>query len=482
MTTLNNIAATGFTDELVKPLERNSSPFRNFAIVWAVATLFHMAHSGVFDTRLNFALLTITALYVLFRPSLPAFLALILLQLLDLAVQMPNATNHWVFTGLVNLTILQAFLYCVYKNKTFAVDEMDVYDAFAPAARIEVLILYGYAVFHKLNSGFFSPEVSCARTLLEAQHLDQIILIFPQIVPLNPFFTLFVELAILVMLCFRRTRSFGILTGLLFHLVLSYSSYNAFFDFTSMVLAAYFLFTNDDFNRRADQWRKNSRQSIRSYFDSYSVAKLIAICVSLMFILGIIAFLNKRLKTFEEFHLHFFWTLYAIVITYVFARFLFVKKESDDQNLFALKTKWFLVLPVVVFLNGASPYLGLKTDNSYSMFSNLRTEGGVTNHYIVPASAQLFGYQSNLVEVVSSTDERLQRLADHDELMVLFEFKRHLQKYDVGEVVYRLNGKLDVFRKGETEMKGTLQPESPLLLRTMKFRNISKNEPQPCAH
>jgi hypothetical protein len=116
------------------------------------------------------------------------------------------------------------------------------------------------------------------------------------------------------------------------------------------------------------------------------------------------------------------------------------------------------------------------------MFSNLRTEGGVTNHYIVPASAQIFGFQSNLIEIVSTSDERLRRLAEEDQLMVLFEFKRYLKKHDVDEVVYRLNGKLDVYRKGETQMTGILEPESALLFRLMKFRNISKYDPQPCAH
>lgn len=482
MTNAHTQNLSGFPGDLAPPVQRESSPFRNFAIVWAIATLFHMAHSGVFDTRLNFALLTIAALYVLFKPSLSGFIALILLQLLDIGIQMPNATNHWIFTGLVNVTILVSVFYCVFKKKSFNIDETEVYETFAPVARVEVLILYFWAVFHKLNSGFFAPEVSCATTLLEAQHLDSLILIFPQIISFNPYFTIIIELAILVMLYFKSTRNIAILTGLLFHLVLSYSSYNAFFDFTSMVMAAYFLFTHQEFNRCADQWRKNSRQRIKSLFNSYSVSKLVVVCVAVVALLGLIALLNKRLRTFEEFHLHFFWTLYAVVLTYVIVRFLFIKRRTDEANAFVFRSKWFIVLPVIVFLNGASPYLGLKTENSYSMFSNLRTEGGETNHYLVPASVQIFDYQANLVEIVSSTDESLQRLVEANELMVLFEFKRYLRKYDVEEVVYRLNGKLDVYRKAETQMAGVLAPEPALLYRLMKFRNISKFEPQPCAH
>lgn len=482
MTNAHTQNLSGIPGNLAPTVQRESSPFRNFAIVWAIATLFHMAHSGVFDTRLNFALLTIAALYVLFRPSLSGFIVLVLLQLLDIAVQMPLATNHWIFTGLINVTILVSVVFCVIRKKSFIIDEAEVYDTFAPVARVEVLILYFWAVFHKLNSGFFAPEVSCATTLLEAQHFDPLILIFPQIVSVNPYFTIIIELAILVMLYIKRTRNIAILIGLLFHLVLSYSSYNAFFDFTSMVMAAYFLFTHQEFHRCVEQWRKNSRQRIKSLFKSYSVGKFVAVCVFAIALLGLIALLNKRLRTFQEFHLHFFWTLYAVVLTYVIVRYLFIKKRTDERNAFSFRSKWFIILPVIVFLNGASPYLGLKTENSYSMFSNLRTEGGVTNHFLVPASMQIFDYQSNLVEIVSSSDERLQGLADEDKLMVLFEFKRYLQKYDVEEVTYRLNGKLDVYRNTETQMTGILAPESPVLYRLMKFRNISKHEPQPCVH
>jgi hypothetical protein len=478
METVTQAPPTRYSANLSQFPLRDSSAFRNFAIVWAMASLFHMAHSGLFDTRLNLALLTIAALYVLFRPSISGFIALVLLQLLDVVFRMPNVTNHWLFTALVNLTILHCVLYAVYKKRSFDVDETEVYNTFAPVARIEVLILYGWAVFHKFNSGFFSPEVSCATELLKAQHLNGIISLFPQITFFNAYFTIVVELAILAMLPFHRTRNAGILLGFIFHLVLSYSSYNAFFDFTSMIIAAYFLFTNHDFNSRVDQWKENIRLAVKSFFKKYSFRKLMIACLSVLAVLAIVSVLNKILKDFRLFHLYFFWTLYGLTLTYILARFLFVKNQRvDTQKPFALRSKSFLILPLIVFLNGASPYLGLKTENSYAMFSNLRTEGGITNHYIVPASLQVFGYQSDMVEIVSSSDVKLHRLAEQHQLMVLFEFKNHLQKYRPEEVTYRLNGELHLFRK-----TGELNPNHVLLSRLMKFRTISKYEPQPCAH
>jgi hypothetical protein len=51
--------------------------------------------------------------------------------------------------------------------------------------------------------------------------------------------------------------------------------------------------------------------------------------------------------------------------------------------------------------NGVTPYLGLKTVANYSMFSNLRTEGGQSNHLLIPAGQFFLAeYQTDLVRVV----------------------------------------------------------------------------------
>jgi len=58
-----------------------------------------------------------------------------------------------------------------------------------------------------------------------------------------------------------------------------------------------------------------------------------------------------------------------------------------------------VVTLVLAALNGACPYLGLKTQSTWSLFSNLHVEGGVSNHLLLPASLQPFGYASDCVTV-----------------------------------------------------------------------------------
>ena len=227
--------------------EANNWQFKIFSVLWAIAALFHMAHSGVFDIKLNYTLLSLAAIFVILRPgNLMGFLFFIALQLYSVFNMMPRVSNHWIFTAFVNLTILHALLYLIIKNRSFQVNPGEWLKMFAPAVRLEVVILYFYAVFQKLNSSFFSPDVSCATDLLNAQ-LPSFITVPPEIIAFNAYFTLLIEGAIPVLLLFKRTRHWGILFGVVFHCILAYSNYNAYYDFSSMVFAAYFLFASPKF-------------------------------------------------------------------------------------------------------------------------------------------------------------------------------------------------------------------------------------------
>ncbi|HEY0772153.1 MAG TPA: hypothetical protein VGD31_17650, partial [Sphingobacteriaceae bacterium] len=380
--------------------------FRLFSMLWAIASLFHMAHSSVFDSAFNFALLTLASLYVIFRPSMGGFLAMIALQLFDAFYRMPYTTNHWIFTAFVNLSIFHCLIYLVIRERSFQINAGLLLKTFAPVVKIELIILYFFAVFHKLNAGFFA-DGSCATDLLRAQHLDQFIALGPGFYKLNAYLTLVIETLIPLLLCFRRTRSIGILVGLFFHCVLSYSSYNAFYDFSSMVFAVYFLFTSPDLSVSISDNLMRIKTGLLRVLSprKFSFMRLILLASGLVVGLGVVYILTKKLADFKSVHLYFFWTVYSLLYFYLFIRneyFVKQKRQSFDAdlNIFSVARWSLLLIPAVVFLNGLSPYLGLKTENSYAMFSNLKTENGSTNHFIMPASLQVFSYQKDVVDIV----------------------------------------------------------------------------------
>src|SRR5262249_33989411 len=64
---------------------------------------------------------------------------------------------------------------------------------------------------------------------------------------------------------------------------------------------------------------------------------------------------------------------------------------------------WVVVLLIV--WNGLNPWIGLKTQTSLSMFSNLRSEG--EGNHLFLKRIDLFPYQADMVEVVKSEPDVL---------------------------------------------------------------------------
>ncbi|HEY0743145.1 MAG TPA: hypothetical protein VGD40_16870 [Chryseosolibacter sp.] len=488
-TTKNNLVDYNTGISAVHPgLERSAAEaqFKVFAMLWAIASLFHMAHSNVFDREFDFALLTLAALYVIFRPSMGGFLLLIAFQVFDAFFRMPFTTNHWIFTAFVNVTIFHALLYLVIRQRSFQISPGDLLKTFLPLVKIELVILYFFAVFHKINAGFFA-EGSCAIDLLRAQNLDTLIPIPPGFYKLNAYLTLVIEALIPVLLCFRRTRTAGILVGLFFHCVLSYSSYNAFYDFSSMVFAVYFLFTAPELSVKIlDHLRRIKTGIVRNVSPrEFGYGKLVSRIALFVVGLGIVYLLTKKLDDFKSINLYFFWTVYSVLYFYIFISNQFFSKQTNNgqavvSNRFTLAHWSLLIIPILVFVNGTIPYLGLKTENSYAMFSNLKTEGGESNHYIIPASAQIFDYQKDVIDIVSSSDPNLQKIANANLSMVWFEFKNYLHTHRPSQVQYLRNGKLETYVKSDPS---THPPKNNYVLaKAMKFRAFAKEGAQPCSH
>lgn len=74
--------------------------------------------------------------------------------------------------------------------------------------------------------------------------------------------------------------------------------------------------------------------------------------------------------------------------------------RSDDASyrlcspLTALNT-----IPIWFFLHCMTPDIGLGTGGTTAMFSGLRSEGGVSNHYIIREPIRLFSYQDDVVYI-----------------------------------------------------------------------------------
>jgi hypothetical protein len=91
-------------------------------------------------------------------------------------------------------------------------------------------------------------------------------------------------------------------------------------------------------------------------------------------------------------------------------------------------TPVYVVVAAVLVVNAASPYVGLKTEATFAMFSNLQTEPGHWNHLLVPEAVRVFGAQDDLVRLEAVTSPTLERRRRSGALMVRFELERYLRQ------------------------------------------------------
>jgi hypothetical protein len=251
-----------------------------------------------------------------------------------------------------------------------------------------------------------------------------------------------------------------------------------------MVFAIYFLFISPGFTQHLHKTARSLKRLKQSFFTNYNAGKLSIIAIVSLVLIATLYVLNKNMDTYQSVHLYFFWTIYSVLFAALFLTFMLSKSKTVvvSEKVLHFNHWSLLIFPAVMFANGLLPYLGLKTENSYAMFSNLRTEGGETNHYIVPASVQIFDFQRDVVQIISSTDAGLQKLAAQNKALVLFEFQNYVHERKPDRVEYLLNGKKSIFEKSETGSFQTLGSNPYVLRKLMKFRPFTLDEPQPCAH
>lgn len=451
-----------------------------FVVLWSIAALFHMAQSRTFSYGLHFAILTIAAAVLIGKPSsVSRFLIFLAVQLSVSLRVFPYVSNHEIFVLFADLSILHALLFYVFKNRTFNINKADLFNTFAPILRAELIILYFFVVFHKLNTSFFNTDVSCASDFINAQ-LSTVFKSPTILLALTAYLTLIIEALIPLFLCFRKTRNMGLLIGLIFHWIIAYNPINGFYDFSSAIFACYFLFASPELADTAVRvFNSFKTRAINIQAQPYSHQRLLFFTLTFLGVILVIYGVSKKVEDYFRFV---FWTVFSLLCIWIFIRSLALKKANHSGG-FRVAHWSLLILPVIVFINGLCPYLGLKTESSFAMFSNLRTEGGISNHLIVPASIQIFDFQKDLVEVTSSSAKELQELADRKQLIPFFQFKELVSTSQPKQLEYIRGGKNHNFNTASVSEKNELLQGNPFLLKkVLRFRAISKYEPQPCSH
>lgn len=361
---------------------------RWFSTLWVMAAAVHFTDSNPLSVL---PVLALGLPVLLFPTSMPAFGLFVAVAAVTGAMSLPTAANHKVLSLLVALAFAAAALFVwVTRNRpdtrgTFLARWLEA--ARTPAG-LTLLVVYLFTVFDKLNTAFFDPATSCAGRLLD-QMLDYNgIAVEPSalLVRTAAIGTVLVETTILVCLAVPRLRRWGLLLGIGFHLVLAPAS---FWDFATMVFTLYVLFVPT----RVFAGLASRSAGIRRFaLAAFALHMILAITVSLA---------GTESSPFgPRWHTLIVLTWYIAVIPLLVQLVRAFLADREPWPGWRIRPVFLLLVPLLAFVNGSAPYLGLKTVSSYSMFSNLHTEPGVANHLLVGlAGPRLFPYQADTVTV-----------------------------------------------------------------------------------
>jgi hypothetical protein len=267
------------------------------------------------------------------------------------------------------------------------------------------------------------------------------------------------------------------LLGMSFHFVIGISAFGTMAHFSAFAMALHILFLPSSFGGRiASQSFVPGLLKNADNFRYFTIA-LIILQIAFGLHLGF---------TRQGFLVNSLYALFGVTLLILVFRHGQMRQEDAPYRLRSSLTA-LNIIPVWFFLHCMSPYIGLGTGGTTAMFSGLRTEGGISNHYIIRKPIRLFPYQDDVVYIDDAQNQSLIDAKDDGQGIVLFDFQRHFMGRDqlmlplslrVNEVSYVMND-VESFQRFADEH---FTQQSWLAQKYMSFRLVDQPQPNRCRH
>ncbi len=477
---------------------RTAESFTVFAFIWGVTEGLHLVTFGAWVDKPVGIALAASVFWLLLRPSSLGRFALV--NGLDFAYIFtiaPMTANHILFNAFVNLAMLLIIaMHWLRRRDSAPIDRAAVFEQIRVFGRLALIMLYFFAVFHKLNTDYFKPQISCASHLLVTMDWLPFTLDAKAVLAIAIWSTLIVEALIPAMLVIGPLRKYGLGLELGFHLFLSTHMHTGLYSFSALMFAMYFLFLPDVFVARLKEKLVNRRAplsaitSVTSGYRRYGRrATLAAAACVIVFVIGVML-TGVDIRVWKQYVSKIglgVWIVWgcALACTYVWTDWgkSAPMREWGVRRVLLPGPDPAMIILVLMFAHSMSPYFGLKTVPVLSMFSNLRTEGGVTNHLIMPQWLKVAGYQQDLVDIRRASHGKLRFCAKRNLLLPYFEFRRVVTQIDGPvRVKYVRDGREHVYKRTESgRVEGKpIEPVPWLLGKYLRFRAVDKDPPTHC--
>lgn len=469
-----------------------------FSVLWFLAKLFSLSQTkfAIAIIELQFSAIFLIPIVIacvvgLLRPSsIRCLVAVAILYCIYFLYSLPNSSNHRIMFFMVDVTIISVYVWQWAHGEDSRRNRKAFFEAFAPVGRYLLLMMYFYGTFHKLNTDWLNPEVSCGivaiNTILKPLGLNGLVTDMTAI-----YGTLILEAAAIFFLCTPRLKYLGFLIGIPFHLMIALFPMSWFMGFSAMVLAFYSLFLPDSFGDRLSEFITR----ITPYRRTLVIIILVGLIGFSVVLIGaniygpasgsqLVAGIGKN--TYWVFVSGLF---VSIGVTYLalVLKLTFGLHSPTTWRYWVPRPMALLVLPVIFFVNGFAPYIGLKTQATFSMFSNLHTEGGKTNHIFFNKPPYLFNYQSEIVHVLEAPPEfvrrsqaQARRRPDGRFTLVGFDFWDYLHRYPSTFVTYVDRTGIHKLERAEAVLRD--HPLPWVLRKIFAFKPVDFTRPKICSN
>lgn len=402
---------------------------------------------------------------LMIRPSSTKRLALLAgANVIVAATQMPQMPNHNMILFMCDIGLLAVLAHADFSRKR---ELATWWQGVEPFLRAALLITYGSATFAKFNSAWFNPVVSCA-TSMPAEEFA----FLPFDIPWTtfwfmPFMVAGAEVIVSLAPLNRKLRPYALPFAFVFHTTLSLTPVSNGLGFTFILLALLTLYLPEDASTDLYNRGVKFQAAIKKNGTLPLFAYGFVITSALLAILSWFA-VWQEVFSFVRY-------IPALLLLIVFGGVISIwslKYRNSEQVRPAVGAKtWVQVLVLsLVALNSLAPYLGVKTNATMTMFSNLKIEGGTTNHLIMPR-LPMETMADDLVKVLESSNPDVRPYPQTGLLYTWHELRRKMAETPTASIVYERHGEVVELKYAQDNPE--LVTIDPVLHKLLGFRNAS---------
>ena len=346
---------------------------------------------------LTFSALFLGLLYFNFHPHmvLSAIVPILFYRLNNL----DRSSNHGVLIFFISLFITISYI------KKYISKESDdqTLKRLTPLCLSYLAIVYFFAGFHKFNYEFFTQKQSCLFDFLERRTILRYDLpidenLITYIFPFLAGSVVLVEMLSGITFFIKKIRWIGILSMTSLH---CYLSFIGFHDFSFLGVSIMYLALKDQLPHKKFSPLGPFKLDIDKRVLTFILVNLPIIYISTLHI-TFDNIIKENYRLFLQINL-LSGLIFTTSVCYFFFPF-FKNPWHYNQGPSLKPRRWwhgaYLIPPILL---GLTPYLGLSTQMNFSMFSNLRTEGNSSNHYLLASNPiKLFSFQDEIVEILDT--------------------------------------------------------------------------------